>query len=178
MISIYWRVSRGLSVSHMCHSIRRNTTAAKRCLKLSAKAFSSVDSAPSTQPFGHAQKHVKKRLFFQTLVTILITAFTHFFGDVFCLLPSVFLHKKNERKMRIKTKRWKEEKMNFLPWTFCFWRTSEAKKSEKKKLKKNKRVKGRHWKKRDERWREEKKGERWTDATNVPGQRSMTSECT
>ena len=86
---------------------------------------------------------------------------------VFC--HQISFTRKNERKVRIKTKKWEKEKMNFQPWTLWFWRTSEAKKSEKNNWKRTKGVKGRHWKKKDERWREEKKRKEMGWCTECPG---------
>ena len=83
--------------------------------KISAKAFPSFDSAPSTQTFGHAQKHAKKRLF-HTLVTILTTAFTHlFWWRVVSSAIRSLSQEKNTRKMIIKTKKWKKTQK----WIFC-----------------------------------------------------------
>ena len=69
-------------------------------------------------------------------------------------------------------------KIIFCHEHFDFEKQVKRRNQQKQQLEKNKRVSGRHRKKRDERRREEKKGERWADATNVPGPRSMTSECT
>ena len=89
--------------------------------------------------------------------------------------------------MRVKTRKWKEEKLIFPPWNFWFWRTIEAKKAERcsTNWKKNKRAKkdiyitfflqeGFLLRKESRK----KKGERRPDATDVPRPRSMTTECT
>ena len=164
-------VPRAVCVTHKSLNHKKHTIAAKPCLKLSAKAFSSVDSAPSTQTFGHAQKNTpRKDSFFRPWWPFSPLLFLIYFDDVFCLLPSDFFDKKNERKMRIKAKRRKEEKVNFLPWTFWFWRTSEAMKSEKKKTT-GKAQKGskEDTERKEMRDEESRKKERWwADATNVP----------
>ena len=71
-------VPRAVCVTHKSLNCKKHNSAAKPSQKSSAKAFSLVDSGPSTKTFSHAQKHANKRPPFQTLETIPTTAFTHF----------------------------------------------------------------------------------------------------
>ena len=189
MISIHQQMFRQLSVSNTSHSITRNTLLLPQpSQKSSAKALSLVDSGPSTQTFSHAQKHANKRLPFQTLVTIPTIGFTHF--SWWRVLSSVIRspwQKHQERKrtgnMRIKTRKWTEGKVIFLPWKFWFWRKIDRKKSEKcsKNWKKNKRAKKdiyRTFFYNEACFKKKKHSERRPDATDVPRPRSMTTECT
>ena len=115
-------------VTHKSLSHKKHTIAAKPSLKKSADAFSlSCSKKPTKDPF------------FQILVTISHHCL-HSFLLMTCFVSyhqiSLTKHEerwKKTRNMRIKARRWKEEKVIF-PWRkILIRRTSEAKKSEKKK---------------------------------------------
>ena len=186
-------VPRAVCVTHKSLNHKKHTIGAQPSQKSSVKALSLVDSGPSTQTFGHAQKHANKRPPFQTLLTIPTIGFTHF--SWWRVLSSAIRspwekheERKKDRKHENKNKKMKRGKMNFLPWNFWFWRTIEAKKSEKcsKNWKKNKKAKkdihrtffyNEAFLKKNKKKRR-KKGERRLDATDVPRPRWMTTECT
>ena len=65
-LSIHWRMTHGLSLSHTSHSITRNTLLLPNLAKKSADAFSLVDSGPSTQTLSHAEKNTPTRDLFLT----------------------------------------------------------------------------------------------------------------
>ena len=120
-------VPRAVCVTHKWLNHKKHTIAAKPSLKLSAKTFPLVDC--------HAKKRANKRPPFQTLVTILTTAFTHFswwrvLSSAIRSLDKTWGEKKRTGNVR-KNKEMKRRRSGFC--AIFFWRTSEAKKSEKKK---------------------------------------------
>ena len=106
-------VARAVCVTHKSLNHKKHTIAAKPCLKSISQSillvwFSSINSDLQSC----SKKHTKKILF-QTLVTILTIAFTHLFWWRFLSSAIRSPSQENERKMRIKTKKWKAEKVNF-----------------------------------------------------------------
>ena len=185
-------VPRAVCVTHKSLNHKKHTIAAKPSQKSSAKAFSMVDSGPSTQTFGHAEKHANKRPPFQTLLTILTIGFTHF--SWWRVLSSAIRspwqnheERKKDRKHENKTRKWKEEKWIFCHENFDFGEKSKQR-SQKSVRKIGKRTKGQRktltehfflqWGFPKKKRKAEKKGERWLDATDVPRPGSMTTECT
>ena len=80
IISIHWQLSRGLSASHIVTQSQETHYCCQAWRKIISQGillvwFSSINSDLRSC----SKKHAKKRLFFQTLVTILTTAFTHLF---------------------------------------------------------------------------------------------------
>ena len=58
-------VPRAVCVTHKSLNHKKHIIAAQPSQKSSAKAFHLVESGPSTQTFGHAEKHANKRPFFR-----------------------------------------------------------------------------------------------------------------
>ena len=169
MISIHWRVSRDLYVSHISRFIKRNTLLLPSLAwKLSAKAFSSFDSTPLTQTFSHARKTRQEKTF-DTLVTIPATAFTHFFWwRVLCSAirsPSQEKREENENK----TKEMKGGKNEFSAMKHYDFEELVKRNNQEKQLEKNKKGQRKTLTEREERWREEKKRREMDWCNECPG---------
>ena len=170
VISIHWRMTRGLSVSHISHSIKRNT----QLLPSLAKNY---------QP-RHSPRLIQRH---QLRLSVMLknTPTKDFFSDpgdhshhcfhsfilmtcfVFCHQISVTRKREENHNNNKEMKGWKSECSAMNMMILKNKRSGEIRK--KNNWKRTTRVEGRHWKKR---------GERWADATNVPWPRSMTIECT
>ena len=138
-------VPRAVCVTHKSLCQKKHTTAAKPCLKTISQGillgwFSSINS-----DLRSCSKTRQEKTFFRPCGPLSPLLSLIYFDDVFCLLPSDLLHLKNVRKIRIKTKIWKKEKI-FCHEHFDF-EEQVNRRNQQKQLEKNKRVKGRHWKK-------------------------------
>ena len=89
--------------------------------------------------------------------------------------------------MRIKTRKWKEEKWIFCHENFDFGeKSTERSQKSVRKMEKEQKGKERHSQNIFLQWgflkknkkKSRKKGERWLDVTDVPRPRWMTTECT
>ena len=147
MISIHQRMSRGLSVSHTSHSITRSTLLLQNLAKNHQPRHSPwLIQVHQLRPSVMLKNTPTKYLLFRLCWPFSPLASLISLGDVFCLLPSDRLDKNMRREkrtgnMRIKTRKWKEEKWIFCHEIFDFGEKS-TQRSQKSVRKIGKRTKG------------------------------------
>ena len=146
MISIHWRMTRGLSVSHISHSIKRNT----QLLPSLAKNYQPRHSPRLIQrhQLRHSvmlKKRAKKRLFFQTLVTFHTTAFFSFtLMTCFVFCHQISFSRKREENQN-KNKEMKGGKSECSAMNILILKNKRSGEIRKKNnWKRTKRVEGRH----------------------------------
>ena len=149
-------VPRAVCVTHKSLNHKKHTTAAKPCLKTISQGILLVWFSSINSDLRSCSKTRQEKTFFRPWWPLSPLPSLIYFDDVFCLLPSDLLHKKNVRKMRIKTKKWKEEK-----WIFCHehfdFEEQVKRRNQQKQLEKNE--KGQRKTLTEKRW-EMKRGEK------------------
>ena len=125
MISIHQRMSRELPVSHTSHSITRNTLLLPNLAKNHQPRHSPwLIQVHQLRPSVMLKNTPTRDLLFQTLVTIHHCLHSFLLVTCFVLCHQIPLTKtsreeKRTGNMRIKTRRWAEEKVIFAQSKFC-----------------------------------------------------------